>query len=270
MVEYILGTKFWNEKENLPILLESIASQSLKPRMMLFVDDGSIDGSGNIATEKARDLGLDCRIVSLPGKTKGNLDTLGRAWNVAQPLIKEILDDIDFFATTDVDTRYPKNYFEIMTNYLISHPNIGVVAGQISGAPRRTFPMFTGKVVRSEIVRSIDKYWDVSIDSFLNVKALKMGYNVKILDDIFVEAPISHLRTEKGRYRAGRLAYYGGSNILYAITKAVASFDSQFLRGYWFEFFKGTWRCDDEDMLEYYRKEFLRKMLKTLKIPIRY
>ena len=130
--------------------------------------------------------------------------------------------------------------------------------------------MFTGKVVRSNIVKHINSYWDVSIDSFLNIKALKLGYDLRILDEMQVDSPISHLRTKKGRFRAGRLAHYGGINPLYALSKALAGFDSQFLRGYWFEFFKGTWRCTDEDILDYYQKEFVRKMIRALKIPFRY
>ena len=125
--------------------------------------------------------------------------------------------------------------------------------------------MFTGKVVRSDVISYINKYWDISIDSFLNIKALNLGYKVSILDNMLVESPISHMQSKKGRFRAGRLAYYGGTDPLYAIVKSISHSDTEFLRGYWFEFFKGTWRCDDEDIREYYRKEFTRKAIRILK-----
>ena len=266
MTGYVLATKFFNERELLPSLITNIAGQTLKPLMIVFIDDGSIDGSAEVASTESSNHSLSHKIVSMPMKTKGNLDTLGKAWNKAQPLIKDLLSDVPYFATADVDTRFPSNYFEKMLNYLDNHPKVGVVAGQVARDAKRTFPMFTGKVVRSNVVKYINKYWDISIDSFLNIKALKLGYELRILDEMEVNAPISHLGTKKGRHRAGRLAYYGGTNPLYAISKALASLDSEFLRGYWFEFFKGTWRCEDEDILNYYRGEFIRKLIQTLKI----
>ena len=45
MAEYILATKFYNEQEQLPNLIENISKQTLKPAAILFVDDGSIDNS---------------------------------------------------------------------------------------------------------------------------------------------------------------------------------------------------------------------------------
>ncbi|MFW9844568.1 MAG: hypothetical protein ACFFEV_08325, partial [Candidatus Thorarchaeota archaeon] len=56
-----------------------------------------------------------------------------------------------------------------------------------------------------------------------------------------------------------------GTNPPYAIIKALSHTDTEFLRGYWFEFFKGTWRCDDEDIQDYYRTEFMRKTIQILK-----
>ena len=269
MEEYILATKFFNEREQLPLFIANIAEQTVKPVTILFVNDGSNDDSDEIAKKISSVYNLNYNIVSMPVKAKGNLDTLGRAWNKAQPLIKELLSDVPYFATADVDTRFPPNYFEFMINFLESHPRVGVVAGQVVGERRRTFPMFTGKVVRSDIVQYIDKYWDISIDSFLNIKALKLGYKLRILNEMEVDARTSHLGTKKGRFRAGRLAYYGGINPLYAISKAVSSVDSEFLRGYWFEFFKGTWRCEDEDILNYYHNEFIRKLIRIVKILFR-
>ncbi len=262
---YILATKFYNEREALPQLIANISLQTQKPKVFVFVDDGSIDDSANIAAETAEKFGMPYEVVSMPQKKKGNLDTLGRAWNKAQPLLKQLLFDCDFFATTDVDTRFPKDYFERMIRYLKKNPRVGAISGQIEGSFKRSFPMFTGKVVRAEVINYIDKYWDISIDSFLNIKALKLGYDVRVLDDMKVKSPPSHLESGKGRYRSGRLAYYAGVHPLYAISKATAKLDNEYMRGYWFEYFKGTWRCTDEDILKYYHEEFLRKIIRLVR-----
>jgi cellulose synthase/poly-beta-1,6-N-acetylglucosamine synthase-like glycosyltransferase len=268
-VDYILATKFYNEQNQLPGLIANIAAQAVPPKTVVFLDDGSVDSSAEIAAKEATSHGLEFRIVSMPVKKKGNLDTLGRVWTKAQPLLKELSKNVEYFATLDVDTRVEPSYFKDMISYLETHPSIGVVAGQAQHQPKRTFPMFAGKVFRSAILNSIDEYWDISIDSFINVKALKMGYKLSILDGMKVETPISHLQTKKGKFRAGRLAFYSGSDLLYVLTKGILLHDAQYLRGYWSESSRGTWRCQDEEILEFFSGQFKRRMLNYVKKALR-
>ena len=260
MVEYILATKFYNERKQLSGLVANIASQILRPKIVLFLDDGSMDSSAEVAVEEAKKHGLTSQVVSMPMKKKGNLDSLGKIWTKAQPLIRKLSKDVEYFATIDVDTTVEPSYFRDMIDYLAANPSIGVVAGQAKGEPKRTFPMFAGKVFRSSIIRAIDKYWDISIDSFINVKALKMGYKLKILD-VPVNTPETHLRTPIGRVRSGRIAYYAGTSIWYVLMKGILKFDSQYLRGFWSEWGRGTWRSTDSDIREYYGSEFKRRLL---------
>ncbi|MHA1908837.1 MAG: glycosyltransferase [Candidatus Thorarchaeota archaeon] len=261
MADYVLATKFYNEEDSLPGLISNIAEQNLRPKVFVFVDDGSVDSSADIAIETAKEKGLDHRLVSMPKKEKGNLDTLGRAWNKAQPLLKDLASEVKYFATTDVDTTFPKQYFQQIIRYLEDHPMVGAVSGQIDGSFIRSFPMFTGKVVKSEVIKYIDKYWDISIDSFLNIKALKLGFETRVLDNMLVQSPPSHLESGKGRYRSGRLAFYAGIGPIYAISKALMKLDTLYLRGYWSEFSRGNWRCEDKDVQDYYQNEFKRKLL---------
>ncbi len=261
----MLATKFYNEEEALPVFIRNIAQQTLRPSVILFVNDGSTDRSEVVAREIAEQYGLNFRIVSMPKKTKGNLDTLGRAWTKAQPVLKELAREYKYVATADVDTIFPKTYFEDMVKYLDSHPRIGVAAGQIEDGLQRSFPMFTGKVVRSEVILYIDKYWDISIDSFLNIKALKLGYELKILDMMKVKTPPSHLESGAGRFRSGRLAFYAGIGPLYATSKAITKNDMAYMRGYWYEFFRGSWRCEDEDVREFYGSLVQRNIRRLIK-----
>jgi len=269
MVDYILITKFYNEQGRLPSLIENISKQTLRPKVFVFINDGSNDASESVAAEIATKFGFKYEIVSLPPKPKGNLDTIGRAWNEAQPLLLKLLHSIPYAATTDVDTAFPANYFEELISFLESHPDIGVVAGHVAGEPRRTFPMFTGTVFRARIIRKIRKYWDVSVESFIDVKALKMGYKLKIREDMKVESPPTHLRTWRGRYRSGRLAYYTGTSLVYVIVKGISKRDAQYLRGYWSERFRGIWQSDDTDILEYYGTLHLQTLMRVVRRTLR-
>lgn len=260
MKEYILITKFYNGEAQLPRLIENIRSQTVKPKIFVFLNDGSMDRSAEIVAQEATKHGLDFRIISMPVKKKGNLDTLGRIWTRAQPLLKELSKDVEYFATIDVDTTLAPAYFQYMIDYLERHQSIGVVAGQAIHEPKRTFPMFTGKVFRSAILRKINRYWDISADSFINVKALKMGYKLTILN-VPVNTPATHLHTPKGKYRSGRLAYYSGTSLLYVLAKGVLKLNAQYLRGYWSEWTRGTWICTDSEIREYYGDEFKRRII---------
>ena len=232
--------------------------------MIVLVDDGSMDDGASRATEVANENGISVEVVAMPPKRKGNLDTLGHAWNKAQPILHQLAKEVNYFAFADVDSKFPPDYFEKMIEFLEKSPHIGVVAGQMRGEPKRTFPMFSGKVVRSEVIDSIYKYWDISIDSFINIKALAMGYYVTSKDDILVESKPSHLLTKSGRFRSGRLAYYAGVNIPYILAKGIIQRDAQYLRGYWSEWSKGTWRSDDPDIRNYYDNQFRRKLTRLL------
>lgn len=269
MGSYVLITKFYNEEKLLTSLLRNIGTQTLRPKLFIFINDGSIDNSAEVAVSEAEKQRLAFRLVSMAKKARGNLDTLGRAWNKAQPLIKQESQHVRYVAMTDVDTQFPKDYFERMVEFMERNPRVGVVAGQVAGQPRRSFPMFTGKVVRAEIIRQIERYWDISIDSFVNVKASRMGFALVILEEVEVQSRISHLQTERGRFRAGRLAYYSGVTPFYAVAKGVIRRDSQFLRGYWSELSRGTWQCRDQDMLEYYRGELGRKVVRFVRKTLR-
>ena len=156
-----------------------------------------------------------------------------------------------------------------MISFLESHGEIGVVAGHVAGEPKRTFPMFTGTVFRASIIRSIRKYWDVSVESFIAVKALKMGYRLEIREDMKVKSPPTHLRTWKGRYRSGRLAYYTGTSLIYVIMKGISKLDAQYLRGYWSERSRGIWQTDDDDILEYYKSLHMQTLMNIVRRTLR-
>ncbi|MFW9957310.1 MAG: glycosyltransferase family A protein [Candidatus Odinarchaeota archaeon] len=269
MPAYVLITKFYNEEIRLPILIQNISAQTLKPRVFVFINDGSNDNSPKVAAEEATKYGIKYEIISMPPKAKGNLDTLGRAWNKAQPRLRILLQDVPYAATTDVDTTFPTSYFENMISYMEKHPDVGVVAGQVRDQPKRTFPMFTGKVFRSIVIRNIKKYWEVSADSFINVKAFNMGYRLVILDNVTVESEPTHLHTWRGRFRQGRLAYYSGSSLSFVILKGIVRRDPQYLRGYWSERSRKIWRCHDDEVLAYYRNELKRRLVSLVKRCLR-
>jgi glycosyltransferase involved in cell wall biosynthesis len=89
---------FFNERDFLGLTLESLATQT-RPFKLILVDNGSTDGSADIARETCIALGLDWTLITerRPGKVFALTSGLAR--------VRTLL-----VATCDADTWYPADY----------------------------------------------------------------------------------------------------------------------------------------------------------------
>ena len=255
-MSYILVTNIYNEEKLVPNIIDTIAKQSLLPKQWVWIDDGSTDNGLDLAVQLAKEKNLKILPFRLPRKQKGNLDTIGRAWNRVHLYIRKNLS-ADFLAISDVDSSFSSSYFNDVVAYMNSNPRVGVVSGQIKGEESRSMkvPMNVGKVVRWDVIQSIEKYWDLAPDSYLNIKAMSLGYEAKVLD-IFVDSRPSTIYSKKGRFRHGRLLYYARKSSILIFLESLRfalrrDNGSSFLRGYWQEWSKGSWKCN-EDFIRYH------------------
>jgi glycosyltransferase involved in cell wall biosynthesis len=112
---------FFNEAAHLPALLASLAAQTCPVRVIL-VDNGSTDGSADIALAECARLGLDHRLVLQP--VPGKVSALSAGLRlVTTPLV----------ATCDADTLYPAHYLAEAAR-LLAQPGC-VVAGAFYATP---------------------------------------------------------------------------------------------------------------------------------------
>jgi len=270
--EYVLLTKFWNERNRIPSFINHVKRQTRLPLVWLLIDDGSTDGSGDLFAEMCENRGIPALVTRMPRKKRGNLDALGRAYTRAFKEHREELESFGpkYLGLLDVDTRLPYDYYERIMMLLDTHPEIGCAAGTIVGEPSRPhWPRGSGKVVRWEILRSIDEFWDIDADSFLNIKALRMGYRLTVDRSIKIRSAPSAIRTRKGLFRLGRVNYYERRHPLLVLHSAImlhvrGSHGTDYLRGYFQEWAKNTWECKDMDVryfysLEYLIRDFLRR-----------
>jgi len=248
----LLMTNVWNEEDSILGIIEHISKQTLKPKLWVWIDDGSTDNSAfMIMSTKCN---IPMMLFSMPKKTQGNLDTIGKGYDKFMPTLKDM--QFDYLTIADVDNRYPPDYYEKMCAYMDKHPEIGIVSAQVRGEGKRNpdNPMGGGKIIRWNIIKRIKQYWDLAPDSFLNIKARAMGYKVISLQDYYIDSAPTTGLTKTGRFRYGRRAYYVARHpfllfyqaILFALKRDYAS---EFLRGYWQEWSKGTWRCQDPEVL---------------------
>jgi hypothetical protein len=261
--KYVMVTNVWNEKENVEQAFQRVSKQSIRPFVWLWIDDGSVDGTSEkiIHTSKAYPE-LTVWIEHMPKKIKGDLNTIGNAYTQHMPeFIKKLQDfDIQYFTIQDVGTRPCPHYYERIMSLMNTHPKIGSSSGYMIGeekARESGMPMGDCKVTRWEIIKKIDRYWPLSPDTFINIKALKRGYRLKIWRVPVVQDEPSFGVTSKGMFYQGQLNYYIGRPFLGVLFRAfrrviLRRYGTDMLRGYLFERRKGTWRCDDPDVTSFY------------------
>ncbi|WP_375397170.1 glycosyltransferase family 2 protein [uncultured Sphingomonas sp.] len=117
---------FFNERDYLAATIASLAAQTVTPTMIL-VDNGSTDGSADVARDACREHGADFVLVTerVPGKIAA-LAT-GLAW------VRTL-----FVATCDADTLYPPDYLA-QAQRLLERPGCAVAGAYFvrPGATRR-------------------------------------------------------------------------------------------------------------------------------------
>lgn len=118
-VEWTCVLPFYNEAPMLPRTIASLAAQRV-PFKLVLVDNGSTDGSGEVAKAVADDLGLDHSLLHewRPGKVAA----LAAGIAVAATML---------IATCDADTFYPPDYLDLGSQ-LLSRDGIVAVGAFIA------------------------------------------------------------------------------------------------------------------------------------------
>jgi glycosyltransferase involved in cell wall biosynthesis len=256
---YALLTKFWNEIDRIPSVVATISKQTVRPLVWFLLDDGSTDGSLKLFRGLAEKDGISTICVSMPQKSKGDIDTLGRMYQLFYDTVFKNMAELDYIGMIDVDTTVPIDYFSVLVKLLDIHLDIGCIAGCIR-EEKRNQPMGSGKLCRWNIFcrAGRDGFWELDADTFLNIKAVAMGYRLSIVEDMFVDANKSLFSTPAGYKHLGRRMYYCRRNFIlvcYRGLRMILQGKSgwQYIHGWMHEaVFNKSWRCDDTDVREFY------------------
>ncbi|MHA1903107.1 MAG: glycosyltransferase [Candidatus Thorarchaeota archaeon] len=257
-------TNIWNEKELIERLFNRISQQTAKPVVWVWIDDGSTDGSSDEVKRLSRSIEeTEVWLEIQPMKKKGNLDTIGVAYNQTLPRLIDRINElnIDYAVIMDVDNDPCPNYCSRLMNLMNNAPEVGAATGIAIGEESKLkagLPMGAGKFIRWSIMKTITKYWDIAPDTLLNIKALSKGYKLKTWPvPMNLDEPTTGF-TSKGVFRQGRLNYYIGRPFWALFLRALRRFiirqhGTQMLRGYLQERRRGTWRFNDSDTNRFYK-----------------
>ena len=149
---------FLNEEELLPRMLTTLARQTRPPQLLLLVDDGCDDRSGELAAAFARDHPY-ARGLERPRRPPSG-DRLAQAAELTafQWALQQAEGRFDVVAKLDADLELPTDFFARIMDALESDPHLGIAGAQLAapgpfGAPERSQPWH---------VRGATKFYRVS------------------------------------------------------------------------------------------------------------
>lgn len=235
MTNYVLITPARDEAAYLPMVIEAVSKQTVRPTKWIIVSDGSIDGTDEIviaASMAAPFIQLVSR-QAIDGRSFGSKalafrEGLGYVQNT----------QFNFIGNLDADVTFDAEYYERLIERMSENPALGVASGVCwdktdSGFRRTTSSLnhAVGAVQfwRRECFDDVGGYRPVSvggIDSLAELIARMKGWDTRS----FPELPVYHHKPvdmTNGRtgfriaYRAGLTEYHIGTCPLFAVIKAV-------------------------------------------------
>ncbi len=274
-IRYVIVIPSKNEEKLLGKTLESIVHQTIEPVLCIVLDDGSTDGTFDIASEYAnrydyiKSVHLETNDEYKVGKRVVNLFNQGRK------IVDESETDYDWIVKLDADISFSPNFIETIFNKI--EPNYGVISGTpyyFEKDKRKVdySPLFHShgqfKIYNKTCLNAIGGLipslgWDCAD----NIIAIDKGWETKAFRDVFYEMHRkvgTKISNRKGRYNSGRGAYLLGYSKLYLLIKA--SYDSMgssgisgsfyYLKGYLSELFKRSPKVLNKNQRRLLRKLF--------------
>ena len=125
---YVLVTAARNEADNILRTVESVLGQTVPPARWVIVDDGSIDGTFELAERAAAGHPV-VTVLRRPGGEPDDFASKVRAIYTAAKAIGDV--DHDLIGNLDADVSMEPSYFEQLLERFATRPRLGIAGGLI-------------------------------------------------------------------------------------------------------------------------------------------
>lgn len=281
-------TPIKDEADNLPTLIESVESQTLRPECWVIVDDGSTDGSTDIIEEAAS------RHSWIQHCRKTDSETYDIGVNYARvltagyaELTERYGEELDYYMVLDGDMELSEGYLDAVTAYLDARDDVVIacaglytrtatgleLAEHASGHPPGGATLYDG-----DFYREIDgPPATPCVDSVTKAKARMRGYRPRYateLDERAIQARPAHENGDplENARNLGRNNYVIGYHPFAAAARAShfalesgALRGLSYLRGYASAWTSGEPRLADDDVVRYYYRQKPRNVMKKIR-----
>jgi biofilm PGA synthesis N-glycosyltransferase PgaC len=231
-VSYVTITPTRNEAENLARLAGCLVEQTVRPGAWVIVDNGSTDGTSDLADELARTHDW-IRTVSIPGAT-GNVRgaPVIHAFNAG---LATLAEQPDVVVKLDADVSFEPDHFERLLCEFAADPALGIASSSCweleDGVWRQRFttrdaPRGAVRAYRWECLQAVSPLEErMGWDGIDELKAKLRGWRATTIADI----PFRHHRRvgeRDGSRRLaweaeGRLAHYMGYRFDYLLVRSL-------------------------------------------------
>lgn len=295
--KYVLITPLKNEEATIKQVVESVKNQSLTPCVWMIINDGSTDRSAEILAQEASN---DNWIYVINRRIHREYDWLGYGdvIHVGIDFLNHLmaagkLDSYDYLGLLDSDITTERRYFEKLADYLSSHPDVGVVSGDVLIRERRDpgspwtveydndHPRGGARLYNNKILGEIGGFPRTpSPDKTSDIKIMNRGYRAR---KISTAQSFQHRETFakenqlKGFWISGRGRYMLRYNFFHILWISLHSaFTKKPFIGAGFMFFCGyiggflthAEKIHDDEIIQYSRsffKQALKQMFDTRK-----
>lgn len=290
---YILITPIKDEKGNIPRLIKTILSQTLRPLLWVIVDSGSVDESYELANELSNEYEW---IYTIRQKKffefgyghKNFSQAINEGYEYSESICSNKSFVFDFIGKTDATPELSADYFSLLHEKMKIHPELAITCGhqrlihrnktiEIDPITNLSDTAINDvRLYRNDFFKSVGGYPLMpSPDTALAIKARNRGFRVGIVPDaIFEKKRLGGTKIGyfEGFKLKGKAMHQIGSHPLLALINAAYlsfKFPPHFqgfpvLAGYFASMLSREPKIDDQEILEYFGKQRIREIIMYL------
>lgn len=211
-----------NEESGIKKCLESITNQTIQPKKIIFVNDGSTDKTKEIAKSFP-----NVEVMDFHEKHETWVDSENLSRIVNQGIYKiGMKANLNYIITMGGDTILPPDYAELIIGRMIKHPEIVVAGGKLN-KEKTHIPRGSARVTNLHYWKTIGLGYRTQIgyEGYHVFKAASMGLSHKVYDDIHIKSGKTGAKyTSKHWFNEGMSAKALGYTTTYLLGRAFLLF----------------------------------------------
>jgi len=262
-------TPAYNEQVTLHAVATSVFGQTLKPAMWVIVDDGSSDGTLQLA-KKIAGRRVWVKVVEKE-RTSGLHDASFMAFKAG---VAATGSDWGYLMKLDADTILPEHFLERLVAEFEAEPKLGIASGICAGEPVVSLhPRGNNRVYRAGCWRQIRFPEDgLGWDTVDEVFARLHGWKTRALSDLVCTHLRSRLPEAKYRFHQGRLSRHLGYRWWFVMgrsAKMSLSFGISPALAYLTGYLRGGFGSVDEQLVNAIRQDQSNRVRRILDLEAR-